>query len=191
MDASLILRSRKILLRKAAISPMLSRTQKLGAIRFFVNAILKWHPPARLASKNMHPFQTHLIFFILAGKRVLISPRNFSCQKKFLAYYYSNVTKYICKKVGGRYIKNKQSINNISFWQEKGDSTKKRLAANYVIKKSSRKKLIADFYFYIIYIKYRDSEGKDIIIYSQYIIYHFAQKRGINFVKYLTSYFFL
>lgn len=32
MGASLILRSRKILLRKVALYPMLSRTQELGAI---------------------------------------------------------------------------------------------------------------------------------------------------------------
>lgn len=68
MGASLILRSRKILLRKAALYPMLSRTQELGAIGFSVNAILRGHPPARLASKNMHPFQTHLIFFYLRLK---------------------------------------------------------------------------------------------------------------------------
>ena len=68
MGASLILRSRKILLREAALYPMLSRTQELGAIGFFVNAILRGHPPARHASKNMHPFPADLIFFYFSLK---------------------------------------------------------------------------------------------------------------------------
>jgi len=68
IGGSLVLRSRKILLRKATLFPMLSRTQKLGAIGFSVNAILRGHPPAEHASKNMHPFPADLMFFYFSLK---------------------------------------------------------------------------------------------------------------------------
>jgi len=76
-DASLKWRPRFFILRKAAIFPMLSRTQRPRAICFFVNAIFWDHPPAT----PQYPFSNQFVIFYFSWKKGIAAEISFSSEK--------------------------------------------------------------------------------------------------------------